>query len=288
MLLHKTNIELRGRGKKASGADNQQGSPLSDPKRVGYDPSETIRQMPRMTRDLAILLGLLFTDGCVSPKGRSSWRIFFANKSQSLIDLFRRSILRAFSLEPHQVRIGKTPDGYFKAVVDSKDVGDYLTINFGTFRTRRFRDGKWPNARLPVEELLESGFANIFLKTAFSCDGGLCFYPAYRKGSRGGSKWLIRNILLSCAHPKLRRDFIVLLKSLKIEAKEIPKEGKIRIQRENSIKRFYREVGFVRGVKATNASKFWSGCEKQYILELMVSSYGNPSKIYNLSRFHSR
>ncbi|MBI4253080.1 hypothetical protein HY623_02815 [Candidatus Uhrbacteria bacterium] len=56
-------------------------------------------------KDLATLLGLLYTDGCVSPKKKESWRIYFACKSKSLVDLFRSSMIGAFSLDAQRVRL---------------------------------------------------------------------------------------------------------------------------------------------------------------------------------------
>ncbi len=155
------------------GADNQQGRLRLN---VG-EPSETIRQTFRMNKELAILLGLLFTDGCISPKGKS-WRIYFSNKSQTLIDLFRDCIIKVFNLNEGRVLIGKTSNGFLKAVVNSKEIGNYLISRFGTFRTLMSDDGKETAAELPVDELLDNGCAQEFLRAAFSCDGGLSFYPA--------------------------------------------------------------------------------------------------------------
>ena len=267
-------------GKNASSAANQQGS-LDDP-------PETTRQMPQMNKNLAILLSLLFTDGGVSPKGVNSWRIYFANKSKPLIDLFQDCIAKVFDLDINRVRISKTKNGFFQAVVDSKEIGNYLVTTFGTFRTLKFKTGNFPSAKLPVSQLLKSGWTREFLKTAFTCDGGTCFYPAYRKGARGGTRWLIRTVFLSCFHPKLRADYIYLLKTIGIEARNVPKDGKIKIETEIGIRRFYERAGFIQGVKVGDHSKFWKGYEKQEVLKLIISSYDDPSKIYNLPKFHLR
>lgn len=266
---------------KSTSAGNQQGSPIK------LDPSETIRRIPQR-RELILLLAILFTDGCVSPKGVRSWRIFFANKSKTLIDLFRDCIITTFSYGPERVRLGYTSDGLFKAVVDSKEIGEYLVNRFGTFRTLKFQNGKNTKAKLPLIFLERSPFLAEFLRVAFSCDGGLSFYPARRNGKRGGTKWLIRTIFLSCVHPKLRSDYMYLLKKLGVNAREVPNDGKIKIEREKEIKKFYDLIGFVRGVKVTGNSKYWSGQEKQKVLEIMTASYNNPSKIYNLEKFSLR
>ena len=247
--------------------------------------SETIRRIPRMTRDMAVLLGLLYTDGCVSRRQPNSWRIYFAVTSEQLIKLFRDSAIAAFHLEPSRVRMGTTRYGLYKAVIDSKEIGSYLTSEFGTFRTLRFKDGKLTNARLPLQQLIESGYARDFLRSAFTCDGGLRFYPASRSGRDGGTRWLIRTVFLSCTHPLLRDDYTMLLEHMGIRASNSATDGKLKIEREHDIRLFAAKIGFVPGVKVTGNSKFWQGCEKNALLEKMIASYEIPSKFYQLPVF---
>ncbi|MBI2573816.1 MAG: hypothetical protein HYV78_00240 [Candidatus Wildermuthbacteria bacterium] len=267
-----------------SGADNQQGSL----RLLADDPSETTCRIPQMNRELAILLALLFTDGCVSPKRKQSWRIYFSNMSPTLVELFRSCMLRVFYLNPLRIRIRKNSSEMVIGVVDSKEIGNYLIEKFGTFRTLRFKNGKFPATKLPIEELVKSKYTPDFLKVAFSCDGGLCFYPARRKGARGGTIWLIRTVFLTCIHPQLRRDYTKLLNFEGIKTREVARDGKIKIEREEDIRKFYEKVGFINGVEATKHSKFWKGQEKQKILEHMIFSYGNPSNTYNLPIFNLR
>lgn len=238
-----------------------------------------------MTREMAILLGLLYTDGCVSRKQPNSWRIYFAVTSKQLIKLFRSSTIAVFHLKSSRVRMGTTRDGLCKAVIDSKEIGSYLTGEFGTFRTLRFKDGKLTNARLPMKQLIESGYLRDFLQSAFSCDGGLRFYPAFRSGRDGGTRWLIRTVFISCEHKKLRHDYTLLLKAMGIHANNSETDGKVKIEREHDIRLFASKIGFVPGVKVTGNSKFWQGCEKNALLEKMIASYAFPSRFYQLSRF---
>lgn len=266
---------------KVSSAENQQGSPAK------RDPSETTRQISQMNQQLAILTGLLFTDGCVSRKGMS-WRMYFSNTSFNLIELFKNCMIHAFRLPSVRVRIRKKGANFWVAVVNSREIGDYLWKNFGTFRTLRFKDGKLPEARIPIAKLSKDKYVRDFLKAAFSCDGGISFYPAHRNGARGGTHWLIRTVFLCCKHPQLRKDYLCLLTILGIKARELPKDGRIEIETENDIKRFSQLVGFVEGTRITQHSKFWNGQEKQKILRRMVASYGNPASIYNLPQFHLR
>lgn len=271
--------------KNVTSAGNQQGSRLSN---WQLDPSETTRRIPQMDKSLAQLLAILFTDGCVSPKYKKSWRIYFANKSKVLIDLFKDCMESTFGLEGERIRQGITADGLFRAIVNSKQIGNFLVNKYGNFRTLCYSDGTIPTVNLPVQELLASGNAEHFLRVAFSCDGGISFYPAYRAGKNGGTKWLIRTVFLACKHEQLRKDYVDILSHLGIEAREVGKDGKIKLERKSEIAKFYKKVGFVKGVKATNDSKYWSGVEKQSILKTVITSYKNPSAIYNLPKFHSR
>lgn len=277
---------------KVPSADNQQGTRV-----VGYNLINhkwgTLRDYTpdissEITKELACLLAILFTDACVSPKGKDSWRISFVVTSDVLINLFKDCMISAFHLSEKRIRIGLVKGGFFRAVVDSKIIGGYLVNRFGTFRTLRYKNGKLPNTKLPVEQLIENNFVSEFLKVVFSCDGGLCFYPAKRDGARGGTRWLIRTVFLACHHPKLRENYMVLLRSLDIRARNVSKDGKIKIEKEDDIRKFCKFVGFVKGVKVTKHSKFWRSYEKQNVLNLMISSYKNPSFTYNLPKFHSR
>lgn len=238
-----------------------------------------------MNRNVAMLLGLLYTDGCVSPKGVRSWRVYFSNKSHILVYLFRDCMKEVFGLPNARVRIDITRDGLLRAIVDSKEVGDVLTARYGTFRTLAWKDGSLPLAELPVAELKQSKNVGPFLQAAFSCDGGVHLYPAYRNGLRRQTIWLIRTVYLACAHPALRKQYMELLASIGIHAREVAQDGKIKIETERDIKLFHRTVGFVPGAIVTHSSKFWDGYEKQALLDLLVRSYGNPSSIYAMTRF---
>lgn len=275
----------------ATSADNQQG-------RLGLitqEPSETTRQTSYYERSevtslahiepsLATLLGLLFTDGCVSPKG-NSWRIYFAVKSKGLADIFTASIETSFGLSTGKVRYGMTKDGLHRRVVNSKDLGTFLVNNFGTFRTLAI-EGKYPPTKLPVEALIQSKLVAVFLRAAFSCDGGVSLHVGRKQGILKESRWLVRTVFLSCVHPTLRRDYLSLLAYLGVSARDLSKDGKIRIESRNEIMKFYCSVGFLPGVEVTNDSKYWRGMEKQKLLELLITSYSNPSALYNLPKFN--
>src|ERR1700733_11986892 len=101
-------------------ADNQQATQFE---KIG-ESSETKCQTSHLNSELATLVALLFTDGCVSPKTvGKSWRIYFANKSLNLIELFRVCMIASFDIDPNRIKIieRKNINGMFAAVVNSKE-----------------------------------------------------------------------------------------------------------------------------------------------------------------------
>jgi hypothetical protein len=237
-----------------------------------------------MDKATATLIGILFTDGCLSPKGKSSWRFYFSNKSERLMSIFQDCITQIFGSTIH-ISLGFTQDGLYRATVDSKTGGELFTRRFGTFRTLKYHTGEQTNAHLPIKELLKHKVASDFLKAAFSCDGGVNLYVARRKGIQGETLWLIRGVYLACAHPVLRKEYCHLLKALGINARNVEKDGKVKIETEKDIRTFYQNVGFIEGVHITHTSKFWPEIEKQKLLEKVVHSYDDPKSVYTLQQF---
>lgn len=238
-----------------------------------------------MNRTLATLLGLLYTDGCLSPKGKNSWRFYFSNKSERLVTIFQESMMKSFNLPSSRIRLGKTNDGLYRAIVNSKEIGNTLTQKFGTFRTLRNKRGVFPKTTLPVQEFLQCHVAQNFLRAAFSCDGGVNLYSAHNKGKK--SLFLIRGVYLACAHPILRNQYCELLRRLGITARNVAQDGKIKIETEKDIRLFYRYVGFLKGVRITHTSKFWPDIEKQELLKKVIQSYKSPRAVYLLPQFNA-
>lgn len=240
-----------------------------------------------MNQTTATLIGLLYTDGCLSPKGTSSWRFYFSNKSKRLVTIFAECMQQCFTLPASRVRLGFTQDGLYRAIVDSKAAGDMFTEQFGTFRTLRYASGKLPQARLPVDDLLQSNVAADFLRAAFSADGGVNLYVARGNRNNKETRWLIRGVYLACAHAPLRKDYCQLLASHGIRVRNVAGDGKIKIEIEKDIRLFHQEIGFIEGVHITHTSKFWPDVEKQALLNRVIDSYDEPAKVYSLPQFAS-
>jgi len=246
----------------------------------------------------ARLIGVLYTDGCVSPKG-TSWRIIVSNNSPAIVDSFEESIQTCFGRSVRRSLRGKL----HLAVVDSKEIGQFLVERHGTFRTEGcqvnqgcpfLRGGRKPCSRCePVEfdqvhyppaRLPEFGSEvdiSAFLRIALSCDGGVNLYVAHR----GQTKWLIRNVYLACKHPILIYQYAALLGQLGIQNRVVLRDWRILVQGRLPLVRFADRVGFLPGAIIGANSPFWCGHPKDEILKLLLESYGNPSPIYDLPMF---
>ena len=275
----------------ASSADNQQGRVSQLINWGRNSPQRLYAEYPKekkITSQEATLLGILYTDGCLSRKSKNCWRFFLGNTSFEIIRAFKSCMIKVFGLDSQRVRISeKLVNGkpYYIAIVDSGYHGSLLTARYGTFRTLAFRkEGKkvHPPTRLPFASNTNKSIISQFLKTAFSCDGGVCLYVAK---SKDNYKFLIRNIFLSCHHPQLRSDYQQLLSILGIESKNLIKDKKILIQGRLRLEKFRKKVGFLDGVKITQHSAYWQGWEKNKVLDLALSSYGNAKKIICLPQF---
>lgn len=239
-----------------------------------------------MTIEEATILAVLYTDGCLSPKS-GSFRLYVSNTSWEIIQLFRSSLIRLFDLPKSRVRISENivnGKPFYKAVVDSKEIGEYLKNKYGTFRTLRYKQPingtVYPAADISWMSLENEEIIAHFLKVAFACDGGVNLYVARNKYT-----WLIRNVYLACQHPTLIKQYANLLKRFDIQGQILEKDDIVRIQGKVNLTKFVEKIGFLDGVKITQNSQYWAGFPKQEILLLLINSYGNPKIVLNLPQF---
>ncbi len=269
------------------GADNQQATP-----RKWESPQRLYAKYPKniICKEESTLLGILYTDGCLSRKSKNCWRFYLSNTSFEIIQTFKDCMISLFDLDDNRVRISqKLVNGkpFYKAVVDSGVCGSFMTSKYGTFRTLAFgkEDGRiiYPSAKLPFNHNTNKDLISEFLKAAFSCDGGVNLYVA--KVLKTSYKFLIRNVYLSCHHPQLQLDYHKLLKFLNIESKILKDDNRIMIRKRADLKKFREKVGFLDGVKITQHSAYWQGWEKNKVLDFLLSSYDDPKEIMKLPQF---
>lgn len=240
-----------------------------------------------MNYDEATLLGILYTDGCLSKKGKNCWRFYVSNTSWQIIQAFKDSMMELFDLPESRVRISQeqvNSKPFYRAVVDSSEIGWELTRKYGTFRTQEYSRSEngsvYPAARLPLLQEVDLNLVARFLKVAFSCDGGVNLYVA-----RSKYLFLIRNAYLACKHPTLRLDYQVLLSKMGVKVKIIKDDRRLLIQGRENLERFAERIGFLEGVRVTQKSTFWQDWEKNRVLRLALASYGNPKLIFDLPQF---
>lgn len=271
--------------KNVSNADNQQGRS----RLLAGNPQRLQAEHPRidgMDLNEVNLLGILYTDGCLSPRGKNGWRLYLSNTSWQIITVFKDSLINLFNLPKERIRISQLEINgkpFYKAIVDDMRIGQILTNRYGTFRTLKYKgvNGQfYPQANLPDKLFQDNETICQFLKVAFSCDGGINLYVAKSK-----YKWLIRNVYLACKHPILIKQYQDLLKQVGIRSKLLLIDGLLRIQGKQYLKKFADKIGFVDGVEFTQHSAYWQGFTKQKVLQLAVTSYGNPKIIFDLPQF---
>lgn len=229
--------------------------------------------------ELAILVGLLLTDGCVS----SQRFVIFHNRCEAMHELFQKLITKIFGNVHFTQRI--EANGTKRTQVSSKPLVEKLlsVCNLPTFRRKRLESGKFPPVKLPefIKELPDESKLK-FIQAIFSADGSVSVSVRWHKRNRS---WEIRRrIELTCKHPDLRRDFLELLKSVGFSPRI--SGDNITLEKKKDILKFAREVAFLPGVKVGRDSSIWSGFEKNQVLTLAVKTLNFTKK--QLERFKTK
>lgn len=231
---------------------------------------------------LARFFGMLLTDGGISNVS-GKWRMHFTNTSGVLNEEFKRLSLELFDRRvSREYRNGAVIQ---RAWVNSI-IGNFLYYS-ESFRTqacnsfpicsclrgRKIHKNKYrvggrifSNVRIPRFIFRNKRYAAEFLRYAFSCDG---FVNLHIGKAKYGFR-LDRRVELACLNPRLKKDYKNLLKLFDIESKIC--EERLRISRENNVKKFNKYIGFVKGVKVTGYQR-WSGVEKSRLLKLAAKTY---------------
>lgn len=238
-----------------------------------------------VNKNLVALIAFLFTDGGISKHGVNSWRIFLANSSLPAIEMFKGLLVDIFKIPPVRIQVKPRQGHHYFVKLTSKEIGNFLIERFGTFRTLKFKNGVFPKTSIPMVWLGQTQSISLFLKVAFSMDGGVKFYPINDRNNNR-KRWFERVITLACHHPVLRKQYCYLLEKLGIRAVNIEKDKVIKISRRENLERFAENVGFLDGVTVTRHSKFWIGTEKNEVLKLMIESYGKSHLFLERSNFH--
>ena len=241
------------------------------------------------------LVPYLLSDGGISPRGKASWTIFFRNKDDALIGQFRKCL---YDVSGQNGFLNTSADGTKLVRMHSKELGNRL-FKYTAFRTsscdryppcKLLKGGRgsclkcekleclgriYPNCKIPKRVFLSKEMARKFLRVFVTCDGGL----SLTVGKNKNGIFLVRRLFLSVAHPRLKMDLIRLLKM--VGFKPAYYSDQIRIISREEFSKFKKEIGFVKGSKVSGNSVRFEGWERSRLLDLILESYGHPSRVIN-------
>lgn len=232
--------------------------------------------------DLAILVGMLLTDGSVNVSG-SHKNIAFTNRSEVLHKIFKEKMRNLFGIVKFQEWKDKRWRNVKTTFLRSPEIYEWLQKLTPSYRTKPELDGKFPPSRIPnfVLKLKPKEIAEV-LRIMFSTDGCVCLGASW---SKSDEMWQIRRLIkFSCLHPIIKEQVSELLRKLGI-AHKADEEGII-IWKENDIRAFHQNVGFVNGVKVTRNSKVWEGFEKNHVLKLLIKTFSLKKR--DLQKFKTK
>ena len=216
---------------------------------------------------------LLFTDGSVMPPRH---RVGFSNTSPVLIRRFVRLVkeVYGYTISKGYFQPGKSSRLPVTAIqFPSKEIVNDLLSDAPGYRTDPFKDGSYPDARLPVSwfALPEDQLAEV-LQCAFDADGG-CSLRVSRSAKKQCFE-LERQVFLTCWHPVLRKQYAELVNKLGISAHVY--RDRVSITGENNFRKFADNIGFSPGVMVSYKSPRWQGIEKRRLLQLILHTYTFP------------
>ncbi len=233
-------------------------------------PKDSESNAPEQNLDLGILVGLLITDGCVSVNN-GNWRVNFTGTSEVLHKLFKTKMKRIFGVKKFIEYVDKK--GVKSTEVNNKSIVQILLNICPTYRTKRLSSGKFPPAKIPsfIENLPVEELSHV-LRAMFSADGSVSLGAYWNYNKKSWS--LVRRIKFSSHHPIIRKQiYKILMRKYEI----IPQiwEDAVVIERHNDILKFYKRIGFVKGVVNTGDSKYWRGIDKNSVLRTVCKTLGN-------------
>lgn len=199
-----------------------------------------------MNSDLALLIGLLLSDGSVYyDKSKRTWCIQFTNKDAKLLSVFKNLMgccfgIRKFStnkcanaifLRVFSVRVAKTLHSYSPTY--RTQACDNVPKCIGHSKHLIQNEIKYPPCKIPDEIMSNPEFAATFLKGYASGDGNLYI----------SKKYSIVRIDLTCYHPFLRKQLQDCLSVLGIPSRMTDK--RVIVSGVSSSNKFLSLVNFI-------------------------------------------
>jgi intein/homing endonuclease len=120
-------------------------------------------------------------------------------------------------------------------------------------------------------------YQNCFLRGLYSGDGCIAISITPRK-----EKWRVEYFIsLAVFNDKLMPSLIGLLKSLGYNP--VFDKNQIRMHKKEDIKKFYKEIGFIKGGKIRQ-SQYWRGYEKNQVLKYVANYMGSDNELKGLKK----
>jgi len=237
-------------------------------------------------KELATISALLLTDGGVSKISKNQWEIFVTSKSNEILKLFEKNIVKIFHKKTTRI-INK--NGVIKSRVCDKKIGEILLKLSPSFRTRScskfpicpLMKGKqnkpckkcesqngFPPVIIPDFILLgkDKEIRNLVIRVAMSTDGCIEFHENKLKNKQ----WFQRRLSFRCHNPNLLDQWSQLFRGLGFKIKKTEKE--IRITGKDQLIKFRNEIGFLKNVEVQR-SKNWKGFTKNNVLDRAIESF---------------
>ena len=106
----------------------------------------------------------------------------------------------------------------------------------------------------------------------FSADGCVSLWVTWNKKKK---IWEIKKyVKISNYSSNIRKGIVKILLSLGFSPTNRESNREVVLFKKSDLIKFHREIGFVKGVKITKNSRYWNGLEKNYVLKLVINSFG--------------
>ena len=205
-----------------------------------------------MNENLARIIAMLLSDGSVYfDKSKRTYCIQFTNSVPEMLGCFSGLFQSEFGARKFRINRCKNAASvrFF-----SKEIALVLFQYSPSYRTAVFKDGNYPNCRIPKEIFEDEALAASFLRAYASCDG--CFYK--NKSHPNGV------IEIACHHPLLRKSLAALLAIFGIRC-EISAR-RIRMQDKESVRLFAEKIGFLEESRVSDSTSVKFGMRKNDLL----------------------
>lgn len=221
-------------------------------------------------------MGYLFGDGSLRIKKSRQVEAAIECADKVIVEEFANICRRLLKRDVGKIHTRKRSENWRETYSFyckfNKEFSKILFSLSPTYRTKP-KDGEFPKIRIPEIIYKNEENAINFLQAIANSEGSV----QLRVAKHG--KWfeLTRFVKISCSHPQLLHHTALLLMMLGIENRKHPKKKPVSviIQQKESLVKFSKKIGFLRGIKVGNLGR-WKGYDKNFILKTAIASFELP------------